>query len=374
MTPQRVLFLGAMSFALSACFDFDGAYDGFCDAGRCATGAGTGGGSTGGGTGGGNGGGTGGANGGGSANGGGTGGANGGGSATGGGTTGGGDPMGGGTATGGGAATGGGGMDPDAGMDAGCLYAAQLDITPPAMLGVGTCSPVAKVRVLDACGAPFVATADIPVALSSDSVTMQLFNDSACTFTPGGWGIATGASEFDLYVQDATPGPHTVRADSAGIDSGVSIFDFQCAANQRACPSQCVPAGGCCDDSECDDGGVAWRCNMSNACVPPPCSFPAGCTTSDYVDRTASGAMRTVTLDAQNRPTPKCMRISTSQSATFQWNFTIHPMVQFCGPRDANMTTTSGTSRTIGNFNSFGDYGYRCKNHPTFEQGAIRTP
>jgi plastocyanin len=266
--------------------------------------------------------------------------------------------------------TGGGGGD-DGGTDAGCGGAAQLDVIAPASLGVGTCSSVAKVRVLDACGAPFTATSSIPVALSSDSVTLQFFNDTACSFMPSAWSIASGMSELDLYVQDATPGVHTVRADSAGLDSGVGSFDFACAGNQRACPSQCVPAGGCCNDTECDDGGVQYLCNMtSHQCVPPPCSFPANCTT--YDDRTASGASRTVTFDS-NGYVPKCMRVTTSQDVTFSGSFTIHPLQQFCGPSDRNMTTTFGTTKTV-RFSDFGTYGYRCKNHPTFEQGAIRTP
>ena len=87
MNALRLPLLGALlTVGLSGCFNFDAAYQTYCDAGRCAAGAGggTGGGETGGGT------------------------AMGGG-ATGGGSTGGGTAMGGGAATGGGSA-----------VDAGC--------------------------------------------------------------------------------------------------------------------------------------------------------------------------------------------------------------------------------------------------------------
>jgi plastocyanin len=244
-------------------------------------------------------------------------------------------------------------------------------ITAPALTaGVCSATPL-TVQALDACGAPFFPANALPVTLTSSSPTLQRFSDSACTFEPGSWAIPAGASGFDLYVQDPTPGMPTLTASSTGLDAGSAVLAIGCPGNQRACPTGCVPNGGCCSDTECDDGGVAWVCNANNRCAPPPCTgFPANCTMFD--DRTLSTASRTITFDSSGY-VPKCMRVTTSQDVTFSGTFVIHPLVQVCGPSDAQLTTTFGTTKTA-RFSSFGTYGYRCANHPVFEQGAIRTP
>ncbi|MFT3711475.1 MAG: hypothetical protein QM817_27895 [Archangium sp.] len=333
---RRALLVTAFFFSLSACFDFDGALNQYCDAGRCSDG----GASVGGGMGG-------------------TDAGDGGGTAMGGGT-------------GGGGGGGGGGGASDAGVDAGCGIAAQLDFVPPMTpMLAASCSSVAKVRVLDACGAPVAGASAVPLSFSLNSSTMQLYNDSACSFQPTGWAVAANQSELDVYVLDPNPGMPSVRVDSAGLDGSVKVLTIACPSMQRACPDgTCVANDGCCNDMECDDGGVQYVCNGSRQCEPPPCTFPANCTT--YDDRTASGASRTITFDSSGY-SPKCMRVTTSQDVTFSGSFFLHPLQQFCGPRDVNMTTNSGNSKTV-RFPTFGTYGYRCKNHPVFEQGGIRTP
>ena len=235
----------------------------------------------------------------------------------------------------------------------------------------GTCSSAVKVQLHDACGAPIAAAADVPLALSSSSTSLLLFSDDACTSMPFNWSLSAATSEFDLYVQEPTPGMPTLQASSAGLDGGSLTLMVACPSGQKVCNGACIPNAGCCDNTDCMSGGLAWVCNGSNVCVPPPCSgFPANCTVFD--DRTGAGASRTVTFDSSGYA-PKCMRVSTTQDVTFSGSFAIHPLQQVCGPSDARLGTTSGVTKTA-RFSSFGTYGYRCANHPAFEQGAIKTP
>jgi plastocyanin len=261
---------------------------------------------------------------------------------------------------------------PDAGpMDAGCGGAAQLAIiSPPQSVGINVCSAVVRVQLQDTCGAPALAANNVPLSFTSPP-TMQLFSDSACTTMPFNWSIAAGTNEVDLHVMDSAPGMPVLSVRSAGLDGGSQAITITCAAGQRACPGLCVPTAGCCDDMDCTASGLPWVCNASHLCAPPPCgSFPANCSVFD--DRTAPGASRTITFDSSGY-VPKCMRVTTSQDVTFSGTFGIHPLQQVCGPSNRQMTTTFGITKTV-RFADFGTYGYRCANHPVFEQGAIRVP
>jgi hypothetical protein len=212
----------------------------------------------------------------------------------------------------------------------------------------------------------------LAVTLSADSGTLEFFNDGRCIGKPPSWSVSAGTGELSVYFSDSTPGAPTITVSADGLDAGLQQQTFACAATERLCQSGCIPTGDCCDDNDCTDGGVPWVCGTAGQCEPPDCSgFPAGCTT--YDDRTSSTASRTITFNSSGYA-PKCMRIGTSQSVTFSGSFFIHPLVQFCGPRNANMSTSSGSSRTISMPSGFGTYGYRCKDHPVFEQGAIRIP
>lgn len=320
---MRVSLLVLVFAALSACFDFDGAYARFCDAGACA-----------------------------------------------------GD---------GGVTSDGGPIDVDAGSDdagvldagtssdAGCGGPAQWAVVSSGSLTIGQCAALPlKVRVLDACGAPVVSPSPLTVSLGASSSTMLLFEDGNCALAPGAWVLPANASELDVFPNDPTPGRVTVTASGAGLDAGVTTVDVACPQGQRACATTCVPAvGGCCDSSDCMVAGVQWVCGTTSRCEPPACTgFPAGCTTFD--DRTASGASRTVTFD-NNGYSPKCMRVTTTQDVTFSGSFSLHPLRQVCGPREFTFNPNFGNSRTA-RFSSFGTYGYECANHPAFEKGAIRTP
>jgi plastocyanin len=245
-------------------------------------------------------------------------------------------------------------------------------ISPARSVLINACSAALTVQLQDACGTPVIAAADVPLSLTSSSPSMQLFSEGTCSTTPFTWSVPAGASQLDLNVTDPAPGLPRLTASSAGLDAGSQVVTVSCAAGQRACPNGCVPGAGCCDDAECTAGGLPWVCDTtSRLCAPPPCTgFPANCTS--FEDHTASGASRTITFDSTGY-LPKCMRVSTFQDVTFSGSFAIHPLQQVCGPSNSNLTTTFGTTKTA-RFPSFGTYGYRCANHPVFEQGAIRVP
>ncbi|MEW5743456.1 MAG: hypothetical protein AB1938_31385 [Myxococcota bacterium] len=269
------------------------------------------------------------------------------------------------------------GGDVDAGLDggaedAGCGGAAQLAfVSAPQTLETQTCSAVVRVQLQDRCGAPVTASANVPLAFSSGTTTFELFNEAGCISTPAQWFLAAGATERTFHVRDTAPGVRALHVTSPGLDGGSQAFTFTCPAGQLECPDSCVPAGGCCGDGDCVDAGLPWVCNSSHVCEPPPCTgFPANCTTWD--DRTAPTASRTITFGSTGY-SPKCIRVTTTQDVTFSGSFSIHPLQQTCGPSDRNMTTTFGTTKVV-RFPNFGTYGYRCANHPVFEQGAVRVP
>ena len=260
---------------------------------------------------------------------------------------------------------------PDAGNDAGCGGSAQLVILPPAQILKDVCSPALKVQMQDRCGAPVNATADVPLTFTASSSTMTLYSENTCSNMPFNWVISAGRSELELHVLDSVPGNPTLQVTSTGLDAGLETLIVACPVGQRACPSTCVPTAGCCEDAECTAGGLPWVCNSNHVCAPPPCTgFPANCTV--YDDRTAAGAMRTVTF-GNSGYSPKCMRVTASQNVTFSGTFTLHRLQQTCGPSDRQMTTTFGITKTV-RFSDFGTYGYRCADHPAFEQGSIRVP
>lgn len=353
MRCSRLVVLLAASIALVACYDFDSAYDDYCDAGHCDGGA--------------------------------SGGGTGGGAADDAGT-GGGMPDD--AGTGGGGAVDDGGTD-DAGVedagtedagtgdagtiDAGCGTPSRLVITSaPQTMMAGDCSMAVTVQLRDACGMSVIPPVAVPLSFTTPA-SLTVFSDAACISMSPQWQIPGGSSDFTFFVKASTAGTPTLQVNASGLTSASQRFTVTCPTGQRACNGACISNGACCSDTECNDGGVAWVCNTSNTCAPPPCgSFPSGCTTLDYVDRTAASANRTVTFDSSGY-SPKCMRVLTYQTVTFSGTFGIHPLVQDCGPSDRQLTTTFGTTKTA-TFPSLGEYGYHCAFHPTFERGAIKVP
>lgn len=347
---SRLLILGLATGACFACYDFDTAYGDYCDAGRCDGGA--------------------------------TGGGSGGGAADDAGAGGGGASDDAGTGGGGGddagvddagvddAGTEDAGVE-DAGTDAGCGTPFRLVITAAAQtMTVGDCSMPVTVQLRDACGMPVMAPMALPLSFTTPP-SLSVFSEGACIAMPPQWQLPGGSSEVTVYVKGSAPGTPTLQVSSAGLAPGSQSFTVTCPALQRACSGACIANDACCTNAECNDGGVAWVCNASNTCAPPPCgAFPSGCSTWD--DRTATSASRTVTFDS-NGYAPKCMRVLTYQQVTFSGTFAIHPLVQDCGPSDRQLTTTFGTTKTA-TFPTFGEYGYHCANHPVFERGAIKVP
>lgn len=302
--------------------------------------------------------------------------------ACGGGAGGGAEDAGGGTGGGGGGedaggGAGGGGGDADAGTDAGtgdagCGGPSRLAIvSAPQALETQACSGPVRVQLQDGCGLPVVAASAVPLGITSSAASTQLFQEGACLTSPAQWAISAGSSERSVHVMDSAPGTPTLTVTSTGLATATQVLTFTCPATQKACADRCVDPSGCCGDGDCVGAGLPWVCNASSVCEPPPCTgFPANCTTWD--DRTAPGASRTVTFNSSGY-TPKCMRVTTTQDVTFSGSFSLHPLQQTCGPSDRNMGTTFGTTKTV-RFPNFGTYGYRCANHPAFEQGAVRVP
>lgn len=221
-----------------------------------------------------------------------------------------------------------------------------------------------------ACGLPVASAGSTEVTLTSTSGSLGFFGDGACLGVPSQWLIPPGSSTLDVFFRDSAQGTPTLTVSSAGFDSGTQVATINCPGGEKPCGSNCIPQENCCQDVECDDGGVAYVCS-AGSCVPPPCTgFTNGCTT--YVDRTASNASRTITFDSINGYVPDCIRVSSGQSVTFSGFFGTHPLRQTCGP-NLNMFRNSGTSHAF-TMSGFNTWGYECANHPIFENGAIRVP
>ncbi len=94
-----------------------------------------------------------------------------------------------------------------------------------------------------------------------------------------------------------------------------------------------------------------------------------GCTATDYVDRTAATADRTITWGFGQ--TPKCMKIAVGQRVTFNGDFTQHPLVEKGGSTPNPFASPKGTggTRTV-DFGPAGTFGYECSIHTSIT-GAI---
>jgi hypothetical protein len=241
-------------------------------------------------------------------------------------------------------------------------------VTPPQTLTARACSTVLRAQLQGACGAPVASDGGTVVSLGSTSGSLGFFGDGSCIGSPSQWVIPNGAATLDVFFKDPAMGTPTLRVSAPGLDAGTQVATINCAAGEKPCGATCIPTANCCADGDCNDGGVAYVCR-TGACVPPACSgFPSNCTT--YEDHTASNDPRIITFDSSGY-SPRCMRISSGQTVTFQGTFFLHPLQQTCGDDEA-MTTTSGSSRS---FQLFGidTWGFRCASHPAFESGAIRT-
>jgi plastocyanin len=98
-----------------------------------------------------------------------------------------------------------------------------------------------------------------------------------------------------------------------------------------------------------------------------------GCTQESFVDRSASGAARTITFGgAMFVFDPKCMTITAGQTVTFTGNFSFHPLTPGINPTPGGLTagtpgnpipaTSSGNTVSV-SFPRAGTFPYFCALH-----------
>lgn len=95
-----------------------------------------------------------------------------------------------------------------------------------------------------------------------------------------------------------------------------------------------------------------------------------GCDTASFTDRTAAGAIRTVSFPGASLAyAPKCILIAAGQSVTFSGSFSGHPLRPGVGSNatagSANnpiMVTNAGTTASF-TFPTAGTYPYNCQLH-----------
>ncbi len=107
----------------------------------------------------------------------------------------------------------------------------------------------------------------------------------------------------------------------------------------------------------------------------PPASGSAlnGCTDALFVDRTATGADRTVTFGtgaAAFAYAPKCITVAAGQSVTFMGDFSVHPIAPGTSPAAPDAGTAGNPipraatgSMTQVTFPTAGTYPYYCVFH-----------
>lgn len=95
-----------------------------------------------------------------------------------------------------------------------------------------------------------------------------------------------------------------------------------------------------------------------------------GCNTADFIDRTASAAIRTVTFGVGGFTySPKCITIAAGQQVMFSGTFASHPLRPGVGatatagsPNNPIMATSAGTTASF-TFPTAGMYPYNCQFH-----------
>lgn len=109
------------------------------------------------------------------------------------------------------------------------------------------------------------------------------------------------------------------------------------------------------------------------ATAAPDMAGPAvlnGCNTADFVDRTAAGAIRTVSFGVGGFTySPKCITIAAGQMVTFSGTFSSHPLRPGIGanatagsPNNPITATSTGTTANF-TFANAGTYPYNCQFH-----------
>lgn len=96
-----------------------------------------------------------------------------------------------------------------------------------------------------------------------------------------------------------------------------------------------------------------------------------GCNTADFIDRTATAAIRTVAFGGTTgfAYSPKCITVAAGQQVTFSGMFASHPLRPGVGatttagsPNNPIMATSTGTTVNF-TFPTAGMYPYNCQLH-----------
>jgi hypothetical protein len=102
---------------------------------------------------------------------------------------------------------------------------ASLAITSaPQVLAAGACSASIDVEVHDAAGMPSAGSQPRVLTLTSDSMTLSWFSDSACTSAAGQVVLQAGSSVVHLFARDTHAGVSMLTASSAGLTSGAQAL------------------------------------------------------------------------------------------------------------------------------------------------------
>jgi plastocyanin len=99
-----------------------------------------------------------------------------------------------------------------------------------------------------------------------------------------------------------------------------------------------------------------------------------GCTSSNYIDKTATGADRTITWQDSSsaKPPNSCLKISMGQAVKWMGDLSAasHPLRPFGGDAGSPIVATSSGTEVTFTFNATGVFGFHCDNHDDMT-GAI---
>ncbi len=124
----------------------------------------------------------------------------------------------------------------------------------------------------------------------------------------------------------------------------------------------------------CDQSNTGGNPDLAMTGSMPDMAGPAtlnGCGTANFVDRTASTALRTVSFGGTSgfAYSPKCITIAAGQQVMFSGDFTTHPLRPGVGGNATagsanNPIVATGTGNTASfTFPAAGSYPYNCLLH-----------
>lgn len=180
--------------------------------------------------------------------------------------------------------------------------------------------------------------------------------------------ILAAAAGFSCSSTTATPSDAGSGDGSTAADSGAGT-DASVDSNAGNPDTGGNPDAG---------GGTDTGASADTSVETGPATLPLnGCTTTNFIDRSAAAASRTIngptsTIPAQYNP--PCMIIKVGQTVTFTTAlFSQHPLEASGGDIPTPITTPPGSSSTIDfTFPKAGLYGFDCGFHPLDMQGVVQ--